>query len=150
MSSFPESVAPLDWIPVDIFARGISDLCQNYSTSTEVQVYNMVHPKPGSWRTVYSVLTSKYGLTARVETLPSWLDHLAKAAHGVPQLKDGMEVSRTYNFLKSLGHGREFNMACDTDKAVSVLGEVIPLDDYLLEQWFKSWAMNLHDAEIKT
>lgn len=41
-------------------------------------------------------------------------------------------------------------MACDTDKAVSVLGEVIPLDDYLLEQWFKSWAMNLHDAEIKT
>lgn len=91
MSSFPESVAPLDWIPVDIFARGISDLCQNYSTSTEVQVYNMVHPKPGSWRTVYSVLTSKYGLTARVETLPSWLDHLAKAAHGVPQLKDGMK-----------------------------------------------------------
>ena len=149
LGSFPESVAPFDWIPVDTFAKGIANLCRDDDKVGGVKVYNMVHPKPAPWRMIYSILTAKYGLKAGVESLPSWLDRLEETTRGVTEPKAGVGISKIYDFLRSLKHGREFDMACDNANAAMILGEVVPLDEDLLEQWFKPWVLNFPGAKGK-
>jgi thioester reductase-like protein len=61
---WPTYVNPLDWIPVDTLAEGITNITTTQPSDDTVQVYNMVHPHAAPWELLTKMLRRKFGLSA--------------------------------------------------------------------------------------
>lgn len=128
---WPSHVQPLDWIPVDSLAEGITGITKTAPTAKTLQVYNMVHPTPVSWNLLLATLKARFGLAVTEVSLPEWL------AHYEP------ESFKLYSFFRQMGHGREYDMHFDTTNASTVLPKMPPLTMDQLELWFRSWDLRL-------
>jgi thioester reductase-like protein len=130
---WPTHVQPLDWIPVDALAKGIATIVSSQRSNKEIQVYNMVHPKPAPWSLLLATLQDRFGLVAREVGLPQWLD-----------LFDP-ETMKLFNFLRVGGCGREYDMVFDNENAAKVLPGLAPITMEQLEYWLMGWGLGLEE-----
>jgi thioester reductase-like protein len=134
---FPTHVTPLDWIPVDIFADGIANSTLRCPTSSDVEVFNAVHPKVATWDLFYKTLRSRFNLQAAEESLQDWLHR-----------SDPTDM-KLHGFLTAMEGGREYNMIAHNQKALEVLPSVPEITEKLLAGWLASWKLKLGDLSAK-
>ena len=134
---FPMHVQPLDWIPVDSFADGIIETTRLSPSLRTLHVFNMVHPKPGSWSMLYDTLASRFGYRVKTTSLSDWLDRLDK------------QKLKLHGFLRATGNGREHNMSFRNEKASQALPEVAPLSEDLLSEWLQGWQLGVSSFRAK-
>ncbi|KAI0616411.1 NAD(P)-binding protein, partial [Pyrenophora tritici-repentis] len=128
---WPAHVQPLDWIPVDALAEGIARVTCGELRAKDVQVFNMVHPRPAPWRLLFVTLQNRFGLRAEEVSLPKWLDTLEP---GTLKLDD---------FLRAARSGREYDMTMENENALRFLPEVMPITESQLVLWMKGWDLKL-------
>lgn len=134
---FPTHVQPLDWIPVDILADGIANTTMRQPSSSDVEVFNALHPDAASWGLLYKTLRSRFRLQAEEESLPKWLDRFDPTR------------MKLHSFLSALGSGREYNMTFKNQKALEVLPPVPTITKDLLGRWLADWKLTLGDLSAK-
>jgi thioester reductase-like protein len=139
MNALPKAISPLDWIPVDTFASAIAKDAQNRNPDNGVQTFNLVHPDPAAWDLFLSALKKAFSFQAVEVSLPEWLDRLSGITSGSHEKRSGTRVSGIYEFLRSLGEGREEDMQCHTKNAATLLQDVVPLKEDLLMAWLRTW-----------
>ena len=127
----------LDWIPVDVLAQGMATIVSRPRSCNKVEVYNMVHPQPGSWNLLLQTLQQRFGLQAREVSLPEWLEAFDR------------RDMKLFEFLEIGGPGREFDMAFETDNARRVLPNVEPISMNQLENWLSGWDLKLRERAYK-
>lgn len=125
---WPTHVQPLDWIPVDSLAKGITTVV-NGPRAQGIQIYNMVHPNPASWDLLRETLQKNFGLNLISISLPDWLDLFRP------------ESFRLYDFLREARIGREFDMVFNTTNACRVLPSVANITMNELTAWLRSWEL---------
>ncbi|KAI0571940.1 NAD(P)-binding protein [Pyrenophora tritici-repentis] len=106
---FPKHVQPLDWIPVDALAQGITNCTKRPFTPGGMQVFNMVHPHPAAWILFHEALRTRFGIPAEAIDLPDWLDRIEQGD------------LRIHGFLGAQGSGRETNMSFENSRALEAL-----------------------------
>lgn len=130
MGKWPAQINALDWIPVDALADGIAGITTTPSNN-KVRVYNMMHPKPAPSILLYETLKSKFGLTAKLVSLPEWLENLNS-------------TSKLRNFLQQAGMGREQEgMIFHNQNALGVLPSVEQITEQRLATWLDGWGLEL-------
>jgi thioester reductase-like protein len=146
---FPAQVSPLDWIPVDAFAAAAANIARSHGHFKTVRVFNVVHPNPVPWNLFFSTLQKRFGLQAAEVSLPQFLDRLHHATSGsdAKSLSD-LETMKIYDFLRSLGDGREGDMKCQIDNAASVSEAIPPITEELLVAWLKTWDLKLESVKL--
>jgi thioester reductase-like protein len=132
--SWPMHVQAIDWIPVDALAFGIAGILKQRSDK-KVRVYNMVHPKPGTWSLLSETLQERFELEVQESSLPEWLD-----------LFEPGEI-KLLRFFKGFGIGREHDMAFENDNALTVLPSLDAVTKDQLEVWLSGWNLR---AQAKT
>jgi thioester reductase-like protein len=147
---FPSQVSPLDWIPVDAFAAAIANIARSHGSFKNVRVYNVVHPNPVPWSLFFSTLQKRCGLQAAEVSLPQFLDRLSQATSSSDVTsRSKLGTMKIYDFLRSLGDGRENDMKCQIDNAATVSGTIPPITEDLLVAWLKSWDLKLDSVKMK-
>lgn len=129
---FPRHVLPLDWIPVDAFSDGIANSAKLPRNLDTVQVFNMVHPEPAPWNTLYETLQHRFGLSAEPSSLTEWLERLDAGKW------------KLHGFLTAFQDGREYNMSFRNERAAGVLPRVEPIHEDLLAGWLEGWGLQLN------
>jgi thioester reductase-like protein len=134
---WPAHVQPIDWIPVDALAAGIATTTIGQWRGKAATVYNMVHPTPVPWSLLLTTLRDRYSLEVHEVGLPQWLA-LFKP-----------ENLKLFNFLKTAGSGREFDMVFEMDNASKVLPNVGQITVDQLELWLAGWGLNARAVQAK-
>ena len=79
LSLIPDSLPPIDWIPVDSLASIILEIIthpETHPTYNTAKVYNLVNPHLVPWSTVIPSLQSYLGASAKVVPLADWVAKL--------------------------------------------------------------------------
>jgi thioester reductase-like protein len=137
LGTFPTHVVSLNWIPVDVLAKGIASCTMRRPNSSDVEVFNALHPDPASWSLLCRTLRSSFGLQAEEESLPKWLARL------------NPNHMKIYGFLSTFGNGREYNMKFRNQKALEVLPSVPSITEEFLARWLANWKLTLGDSTAK-
>jgi thioester reductase-like protein len=141
---FPAQVSPVDWIPVDAFAAAISNIARDHGNYETVRVFNVVHPVPVPWNLFLGTLQKRFGLEAVEVSLPQFLDHLHQAiSNSDIASRSELGTMKIYDFLRSLGDGREGDMKCQSNNAGTVLRAIAPITEDLLVSWLEPWDLKL-------
>jgi len=130
----------VDWIPVDTLAEGIANitLTQPSTSADNVQVYNMMHPRPAPWVLLQKVLVERFGLEVRECSLPQWLGMLD------PQ------KFKMHAFLMEGREGREGEaMVFRNENARNMLPEVEDITEELVERWLMGWSLRLGEVRAR-
>ncbi|KAF2202987.1 acetyl-CoA synthetase-like protein [Delitschia confertaspora ATCC 74209] len=141
LGALPKGVTAVDWMPVDALGNIISRIAGREAAAGGVRVFNLVHPdaKP------FSVFIDALKADGRVEDLPEiplsqWLKKLdeVRGSRDKEQLAR-YPATRFYNFLKSLGDGKE-----DMRFVVENVKEVVPeglgeITKELVGIWLREW-----------
>jgi thioester reductase-like protein len=135
--AFPEHVQPLDWIPVDDLADAIAKSTIRRRMPSTVEVFNLVHPKPASWRLLLETLQLGFGLDATEVSLQTWLSRFDPSAF------------KLYGFLRATGGGREYNIAFRSTRAQEILPEVQAITRNLLQTWLAGWGISRRATHTK-
>jgi thioester reductase-like protein len=147
---FPAQVSPIDWIPVDAFATAISKIACSHDEFKTIRVFNVVHPNPVPWNLFFRTLQKRFGLQAAEVSLPQFLDHLKQATSSSDAAsRSKLGTMKIYDFLRSLGDGREGDMKCQSDNAATVLEAIVPITEDLLVSWLSTWDLKLDGLKLK-
>ena len=137
---WPVRMNAVDWIPVDTLAEGIANitLTQPSTSADNVQVYNMMHPRPAPWVLLQKVLVERFGLEVRECSLPQWLGMLD------PQ------KFKMHAFLMEGREGREGEaMVFRNENARNMLPEVEDITEELVERWLMGWSLRLGEVRAR-
>jgi thioester reductase-like protein len=134
---FPMHVTPLDWIPVDIFADSIVNSTMRFPNSSDVEVFNALHPEASSWSLFHKTLEARFDFQAEEESLRDWLDRFDPAR------------MKIHSVLSAMEGGREYNLGCHNENAKAVLPYVPKITEDLLTMWLASWNLTLGDCRPK-
>jgi thioester reductase-like protein len=135
----PTHVSPVDWLPVGMLARQISDVVADKGTRDSYRVFNLVHANVQPWDLFLDTLITRFGLDAEKVSLPEWLDRSEEKAGADTQGHEGLAALEIAGFLRSLGDGMEdMRCVCENIGGVSKV-EAEALDMGLLEQWLQDW-----------
>jgi thioester reductase-like protein len=136
---FPETLAPIDWIPVDELAKVIVEIMHARLYNNDSEVFNLVNPTLSSWGALLEPLLASAGPEARVVPLKEWVATVRQLggrntdeASARPALKiidffEGMaEADHTASATYQTEHGRT------ASKTLSRLPAVKP-------EWMRIW-----------
>lgn len=132
---WPAHVQPLDWIPVDALAEGMATITRN--VTEDVVVYNMVHPQPAPWELLHRTLKSTFRFEPKEVSIPEWLYGLEPG------------TMKLYNFLQTMGNGREYDMAFENRQALQVLPQLAEINEAQLKDWFRGWQSTMDKVKAK-
>jgi thioester reductase-like protein len=134
---WPTHVQPLDWIPVDALADGIATIVSSKRDRNNMQVYNMVNPKPAPWSLLLATLRVRFGFHLEELSLPQWLESFDP------------HRMKLFHFLNCAGHGREYDMVFENKNASKVLPSLSPITMDVLDRWLTGWDLQPVDQKSK-
>ncbi|KAH5617550.1 hypothetical protein HBI23_254190 [Parastagonospora nodorum] len=137
LGTFPTHVVSLDWIPVDLLAKGVASCTMRRASFSDVEVFNALHPNAASWTLLWRTLRSRFGLQADEESMPAWLARLDP------------KRMKVHGFLSAFGNGREYNMKFRNQNALEVLPSVPVITEELLSRWLANWKLILGNSNAK-
>ncbi|MCJ1460071.1 hypothetical protein MMC28_010450 [Mycoblastus sanguinarius] len=71
------SIPPIDWIPVDMLATMLVELCKaDYASGSAQKVYNLVNPRRATWDSLLEPIQSAFGARVKLVTLTEWISKL--------------------------------------------------------------------------
>ena len=135
----PNSVSPVDWVPVDVMGKQISDISSDEGSRLDYRVFNLIHPGLKPWSLFLDTLTKRFGLEAERVSLPEWLNRLEERERTDKEGQGRYVALKFADFLRSLGNGMD-DMRCISDNIGRVSNlEMEPLSEELLAEWLRGW-----------
>lgn len=137
LRSFPKTVVPIDWIPVDTVAamlRGFM-VAENQEG---VQVFNICSDKPQPWSLLVDIVQETFHIPD-VITLREWVGKLESIES--PSSEDAIRLPalKMLDWYRTLGDGAEtINIATDRARGISKV-EIPIIDKELLKSWLQGW-----------
>ncbi|KAI8958393.1 acetyl-CoA synthetase-like protein [Daldinia sp. FL1419] len=133
----PSSVAPIDWVPVDIVSRMLESFCFR-PAQEDPQVYNIVSDKAQPWG---FLVDAARGLISAPSPIPlrDWVGKLRDISNSSYQDTADLPALKMLGFYETLGDGTS-NLRYATNHAKKVSGIEFPVvDTELLTSWLKDW-----------
>lgn len=142
VGSFPGSVMPIDWVPVDKLAAVFeSVILQPTKNGQQFQFYNVVS-EAQPWTLLLEALPKEYGQeTSRVVPLPEWVSEVRKLwESGATDIAD-LPAARVVDFYTTLGSGIE-TVDYETANTEAITGQKLgPVTREMLASWLKTWGI---------
>lgn len=139
---------PVDWIPVNLFTRGISELISHdILGKRKLQVYNLVNPSPVSWSDLVPVVQEAMP-KSKIVPFATWLKDLkAKASELKEAEKEKYPALRIIDYLESRVDASEVgkNSIISVDKAKTAsptIANLQSVDKKWVKQWLAEWDLN--------
>jgi thioester reductase-like protein len=150
LGRLPSSLGPLDvvdWIPVDMLARGIVELATNPTGSKKdgATVYHVASRQRTSWKELLPTIARCLEPSGEIQTvsLKEWVDALRESASKTEDIENFPAI-KILDFFEGLAsEGGQEPILLDTENAVNVsstLAGLGPLKEEWMENWMKQWA----------
>jgi thioester reductase-like protein len=150
LGKLPSSLGPLDvvdWIPVDMLARGIVELATNSIGSKDngATVYHAVSPQRTSWTKLLPTVARCLEPSREIQTvsLKEWVNALRESASKTEDVEN-IPAIKILDFFEGLpSESGQEPILLDTKNTVNVsstLASLGPLKEEWMENWMKQWA----------
>lgn len=133
----------LDWIPVDILATIILELCTLTAQSNDTTVttfFNILSPAKGSWNNLLSVIQSFRAFSiAKVVSWEEWLETLKEASSSHsddPVILSGIKL---LPFFESLGKKSLTMTTANAEAHSETLAKLPPVSREWIGIWMRQW-----------
>jgi thioester reductase-like protein len=150
LGALPDSLGRtdvVDWIPVDLLARGIVELALNetYSRDSGATVYHAVNPHRTTWKKLLPTVSKSLDSAQEVKivSLDEWTKMLSDSNAGDNDAEENPAV-KILGFFESLSFdkGGSESMLLDTKKTVGVsktLENLEAVNGDWMEKWMQQW-----------
>ncbi|PYI07705.1 NRPS-like enzyme [Aspergillus sclerotiicarbonarius CBS 121057] len=159
MGLLPDSLGPIpvDWVPIDIAARGIKQIASSFTLSehqpepsisesspTGAKVYHITNPHPSKWEPLAQVVSQ--ACAARIVPLSEWvqvLGHRVSESNFRPEELRDLPAAQLLGFFSSLVEARGWmRPSVDTTRArrySAAIRGLGPVDAELMKVWLRQW-----------
>ncbi|KAF7519954.1 hypothetical protein G7054_g12910 [Neopestalotiopsis clavispora] len=139
LGSFPGTVVPIDWIPVDTVAVMLRAFI-TADAQDDVQVFNVVNDKPQPWGMLVDIVREKFGIT-QIVSFRDWVSKLENIDSPSPEDAKRLPALKMMDWYKTLGDGTD-TIGIETSRAREISKVEIPvIDKELLTSWLQGWGL---------
>lgn len=141
---FPNSLPPIDWIPIDALSTIIMDIIYDARRYDNTRFYNIVNPHQTSWSSLVAPIKSCYGSAIRETSIVDWIEAIKHASHN-PELKVAkIPALKILDFFESLAgiQTTSTEVTYETQNAVTAsktMAELEPVNQKWIEIWLSQW-----------
>ena len=162
-----ESASTIDWVPIDLLAGILVELCllgKGDSGSGKAKVYHPLNPKPTTWQAILPFIidalsssssqpmqtlntTSKFPASGRVKSVPftQWLQALRKEAESIAASSQGAgEIEKMIDKLPAIKLLSFYESLIGKSMPILETGNAMISKKYeslegIKEEWIKKW-----------
>ncbi|KAH7400247.1 hypothetical protein BKA64DRAFT_723003 [Cadophora sp. MPI-SDFR-AT-0126] len=146
ISKLPSSLGTsdtLDWIPVDILATIILELCVIVgprNTQSCKKFFNILNPAQGSWANLLPVIQSFEAVSnAKVVSWKDWLETLKLASHLLTEDPVILSGAKSLPFFEGLSKKNSKMTIANTEESSDTLATLRPVSKEWMGIWMRQW-----------
>ncbi|ETS77286.1 hypothetical protein PFICI_11160 [Pestalotiopsis fici W106-1] len=137
LGSFPGTVVPIDWIPVDTVAAMLRGF-MIADGQADVQVFNVCSDKPQPWSLLVDIVRETFGIT-QIVPLRDWVSQLESIDSPSSEDASRLPALKMLDWYRTLGDGTDtINIATSRAREISKV-EIPAIDKEVLTSWLKGW-----------
>ena len=135
----PSDLPPIDWIPVDVVASIIIEICLNDARdkSQKTKYYNLVNPQPVPWEQFVPQIKRHCGPKTELLTLANWIEKLLKFDATDSDewgAKPALKLDDFLSIIACSGSASRYQTSA-IQHASKTLASLPPVDSVLMEKW---------------
>ncbi|PQE06777.1 nrps-like enzyme protein [Rutstroemia sp. NJR-2017a BBW] len=143
----PSDLEPVDWIPVNLIAPGISDIVSHdiANVTTTLQVYNIVNPNPVPWSEFSPMVHEMMSPTCKTASLEQWVKEL-ESKPAEDQVFEKYPALRIIDYIKAIGSQHRTIVAENMKKPSLGFAGLLPVNEMWMKQWLSLWDLKKTDS----
>lgn len=140
----PNSLPPVDWIPIDALSTIIMDVIYDARRYDNTRFYNIVNPHQTSWSSLVAPIKSCYGSAIRETSIFDWIEAIKHASHNSELEVATIPALKILDFFESLAgiQTKSTEVTYETQNAVTAsktMAELEPVNQKWIEIWLSQW-----------
>ena len=140
----PAGLPPIDWIPVDLVSKIVSDLSFNglHDPSETPKYYHVVNPQPVPWLEFMPSLEQYCGPGVRIIPLSEWVGKLRTFDATKPKelsLYPALKMLKFFSLVASSGPSVRYQTSASVQASETMAG-LRPVNQSLMQTWLKQSA----------
>lgn len=140
----PNSLPPVDWIPIDALSTIIIDVVHHAwrYEDARAKFYNVVNPRQTSWSSLVALIKDRYGSAMREAPMANWIEAIKQAnPKSDLEAKPALQILDFFENLAGF-QTQSTEAAYETQNAVAAsnnLAELEPVSPKWIEVWLDQW-----------
>ncbi|KAI0105973.1 acetyl-CoA synthetase-like protein [Daldinia grandis] len=140
LGMIPTNVTAVDWVPVDIVAKILSEIAFKPPNIADAQVYHICNPNPRDWDMMVDAIQEVTGVS-QTASLGEWVQRLRAIADPGTEKVAEMPALKMLDYYTSLAQGGE-RATYETSRALGLSQVEVPLvDKKMIKGWLNGWKL---------
>lgn len=137
----PDTVPPIDWIPVNELATIIVEFIHADRLTSDTRTYNLVNPRTATWAPLLDTIQEYMGPQVKVVPLAEWISKLEQPEDPVMDQILSKPALKILDFFKQFEQ-RKQSIKYETEHSVRAsrtMADLKPVNRAWMEIWLKQW-----------
>ncbi|KAL2350035.1 hypothetical protein BJ546DRAFT_1070158 [Cryomyces antarcticus] len=144
MRLFPQTLPPIDWIPVDELAAIILEIVHGRARSNELAIFNLVNPHPTTWEPLVAPVMKRAGPHSRLVPTQQWVDALRQSDASDVEETKAKPALKILDFFDGIAKADEkAALRYRTENGVAAsrrMKDLSAVRPEWMERWLDQWA----------
>ncbi|TKA66330.1 hypothetical protein B0A49_08047 [Cryomyces minteri] len=144
MRLFPQTLPPIDWIPVDELAAIILEIVHDRARSNELGIFNLVNPHPTTWEPLVGPVMKRAGPHSRLVPTQQWVDALRQSDASDPEETKAKPALKILDFFDGIAKADDkaaLRYRTENGAAASRrMKDLSAVRPEWMERWLDQWA----------
>ena len=139
----PGDLPMVDFVPINLLVDVITELITTHpeSTSTGLDVFNLVNPRPTAWSKLRETVRASCGPETKLVPMLEWMKRLKEAGLvGKVERLPALKLLPLYEEIARAGNGPKYEIAYGVAKS-KAMRDMSSIDEDMMTMWVEHWNM---------